>query len=233
MFAAIIHARITRRLALGAAALAVAAQIAGCHAQQTMQSYNPPPPAEDEFDKSANTPPNADTLYRMSRILAAQHKDDQCQAVLRNCIERYPNYMPAYAGLAQVQVRQRKLAAAMSTLKDGLALQPKDSVLLNDLGMCYMLSGDYESALAQFTAAHEASPDDARYTANMALATGMLGRYEHALTLYQTIAKPGKAHYNVAVVAEARNDMQKANEEYAAALALDPWCQRKSRSSDK
>jgi tetratricopeptide (TPR) repeat protein len=206
--------------------------LSACQAPQA-QSYNQPPVAGDDFDKAANRPPTAETLYRMSKILAAQHKDEQCEAVLRNCIQRYPDYAPGYAELAQLQVRERKMAAAIGTLKDGLIRQPKDPVLLNDLGMCCMLSSDYEAALAQFTAATEADPDNARYTANQALATGMLGRYEHALTLYEKIARPGPAHYNVAVVAEARNDMSTANQYYAEALALDPWCQRKSRSGDK
>lgn len=215
-------------------ALAVAAtlMLTACQASKPVQSYSQPVQEDDDFEKSANRPPLADTLYRMSKILAAQHKDDQCEGVLRNCIQRYPDFAPAYAELAQLQVRQRKMAAAIGTLKDGLVVQPKDAVLLNDLGMCYMLSSDYENALMQFTAAAEAEPDNARYTANQALATGMLGRYERALTLYQKIAKPGPAHYNVAVVAEARNDMSTANRYYSEALALDPWCQRKTRDAD-
>ncbi len=226
------HARILCPCFALAAALLVA--LTGCNSSSKapQQSYSKPVEADDDFAKNANRPPLAETLYRMARVLAAQHKDEQCEGVLRNCIQRYPDYSPAYAELAQLQVRQRKMAAAIGTLKDGLVTSPKDPVLMNDLGMCYMLSSDYENALMQFTAASEIEPDNARYTANQALATGMLGRYERSLTLYEKIAKPGPAHYNVAVVAEARNDMSTANKYYAEALALDPWCQRKTRGND-
>ena len=224
--------RVVVRPSVIALVLAAAATVSGCKSAEQTKSYAAPPVDDDDFAKGANRPPTAETLYRMGRILAAQHKDDQCEAVLRNCIERFPQYMPAYAELAELQVRERKVGAAMTTLKDGLALQPKDAVLLNDLGMCHMLTSDYEGALAQFTAAHESEPDNARYTANMALATGMLGRYEHALTLYEQITKPAQAHYNVAVVAEARNDMDAANQYYAEARALDGSVKRKARPGE-
>jgi tetratricopeptide (TPR) repeat protein len=234
MFAAIANHRwCSCRVALGLAALAASAWLGGCNSYQKTQSYEPPAATDDDFSKGANRPPSPETLYRMSKILEAQHKDEQCESVLRNCIQRYPQYMPAYAELSQLQVRQRKVPAAMATLQQGLALQPKSAVLLNDMGMCHMLQGEYEGALEQFRAAHEAAPDDARYTANMALAAGMLGRYDEALDLYQQIEQPGPAHYNVAVVAEARNDMDRANEEYAIAQSIDSKCKRKERSGEK
>ena len=225
--------QLTVRSVLGTLAVTAFVVVAGCKSNGSTQTYSTPRADDEIFAKSAERPPNADTLFRMAKILAAQHKDDQCEAVCRNCIQRYPQYMPAYAELAQLQVRQRKVGAAIDTLKDGLTLQPKDAVLLNDLGMCHMLAGDFQAALAQFRAASEADPDNARYTANMAMANGMLGQYDEALALYQKVTKPGPAHYNVAVVAEARNDSAKADEEYAAALALDHNCQRKDRNGKK
>jgi Flp pilus assembly protein TadD len=214
------------------ATVSAACMLTACSSTQPTQHYTNTA-SEDDFARAANRPPTPETLYRTARILSAQHKDDESEAVLRNCMERYPEYMPAYAELAELQIRQRKMAAAVGTLKDGLALKPKEAVLLNDMGMVHMITGDYETALNFFRQASESAPDDARFTTNVALAQGMLGHYDESLSSYMSVMRPGPAHYNLAVVAEARNDMDRANQEYATALSLDPWCQRKTRSNER
>jgi tetratricopeptide (TPR) repeat protein len=217
------------------AAMALSAlSLSSCKSEEKVPSYTPTQAAaEEEFERGANRPPSAETLFRLAKILAAQHKDAECETALRNCIDRYPDYMPAYEALAELQVRQRKFAAAQKTLNQGLALKPTEPVLLNAMGMSYMLTGDYDSALKYFKQASAAAPDDARYTSNVALATGMLGRYDESLSIYQSVLRPGPAHYNLAVVAEARKDSAKADQEYAEAAALDSSCKRKDRVTDQ
>jgi tetratricopeptide (TPR) repeat protein len=216
-------------IALGSALLVSAALAvsSGCHSQP-QASYDPPPELDDDFEKAANRPPTAETLYRLARLLAAEHKDAEAERVLLGAIERYPMYMPLYNELAEVYIRQRKVDAAISTLNEGLAVVSNDAVTLNNLGMSHMLKQDYEAALQAFTRATAADRDNARYVANMALAAGMLGRYDESLALYEQVMRPGQAHYNVAVVAEARDDMDRANAEYAMALQLDPWLIQKN-----
>jgi tetratricopeptide (TPR) repeat protein len=213
----------------GVAALLFGATVigAGCHSSPA-SPYEPPPDLDAEFQEAANRPPTAETLYRLGRLLAAEGKEADCERVLLDGIDRYPSYLPLYSELAQLYVRQRKLETAISTLNNGLAVVPNDAVLLNNLGMCGMLKGDYAMALQNFTLAAAADPDDARYTANMALAAGMLGNYEESLVLYMRVVKPARAHYNLAVVCEALGDQARADAEYATALELDPWMQRVS-----
>lgn len=200
----------------------------GCDAQRKINYSNAD--AADPFEKGVNRPPTAETLYRMAVLLEAQGKDEQAYAVYMNTLERYPDYVPSYCGLAALQVRQRKVAAGIATLEKAHALSPNDPVILNDIGMCWMLRGEHEAALDHFTRAAALDPDDARYRANMALATGMMGRYDEAYALYEQIMRPARAHYNLSVVAEARNDMTKADEEFAKAKALDSTIERKPRA---
>jgi Flp pilus assembly protein TadD len=89
------------------------------------------------------------------------------------------------------------------------------------------MNGDYEKAADSFASAVANQPDDARYKANQAMAMGMAGRYDESLNKYQEVLPPAEAHYNLAVVCEARNDMDRANEEYAKALALNGKLERK------
>ena len=58
------------------------------------------------------------------------------------------------------------------------------------------------------------------------MALGMLGRYEEALAVYEQVVLPARAHYNVAVLAEARNDTDRAEVEYAIAMEMDPKIRR-------
>jgi Flp pilus assembly protein TadD len=216
----------------GVAALLLSAIVlgAGCHSSPA-PPFEPPPDLDAEFQQAANRPPTAETLYRLGRLLAAEGKEADCERVLLDGIDRHPSYLPLYSELAQLYIRQRKLETAISTLNKGLAVIPNDAVLLNNLGMCGMLKGDYAMALQNFTLAAAADPDDARYTANMALATGMLGRYDESLVLYRQVVRPAQSHFNLAVICEALGDQERADYEYAQALALDPWMQRVSTNT--
>jgi tetratricopeptide (TPR) repeat protein len=224
--------KISGRIRTGAALCLMGGVVglAGCQNNGPKSSaprYSTTSELDEAFEKGANRPPTAETMFRMGRIYAAQGKDDEAYAVYRNTIARFPHFLPAYSELAQLQVRQRKVGGAIVTLQDGLKYGPKDAVLHNDLGMCHVMNGDYEKAADSFASAVANQPDDARYKANQAMAMGMAGRYDESLNKYQEVLPPAEAHYNLAVVCEARNDMDRANEEYAKALALNGKLERK------
>ncbi len=164
--------------------------------------------------------PTPNTLYAMSRILAAQHRDGECAAVLTKIIQERPDYMPAYNDLAELQMRQRQMDQAMATLHAGLKVSAHQPVLLNNLGMCHLMRSQYEEALDSFTRAAALAPDDTRYRANMAVALGLLGRYDEALALYEQVGSLADAHYNLGVLAESRRDHTRAQTEFARAKTL-------------
>lgn len=166
------------------------------------------------FQEGVGRKPTAETLYAMSKILAAQGREGTYEYTLTKIIEDYPQFLPAYCDLAELRVRQKRLEEALDAVEDGLAEAPGDHVLLNNLGMCRLLRGDHELALDAFRRAVEASPDNVRYRANMAASLGMLGRYDEAYSLYQQVMIPSDAHYNVAVLAETRKDVDRAAVEY-------------------
>jgi tetratricopeptide (TPR) repeat protein len=109
---------------------------------------------------------------------------------------------------------------AMGVLSAGLKRRPRDTVLLNDLGMCCMLKKDYPAAREYFAQATALDGDNARYRTNMAAATAMLGRYDDALAMYMEVLPPADAHYNLSVICEARKDYPRAVREYGEAVRL-------------
>jgi Flp pilus assembly protein TadD len=187
--------------------------------------------AQSDFDQAADRAPTPGTLYAMARILAAQGRDAECQSVLTKIIALQPDYMAAYNDLAELQMRQRKIDQAVGTLGAGLKIAPQQAVLLNNMGMCYMLKGQYEDSLTWFTRAAGAAPDDTRFRANMAMALGMSGRYDESLALYQQITTAADAHYNLGVLADSRKDHERAVKEYELAKSLEALSKDSSAKS--
>jgi tetratricopeptide (TPR) repeat protein len=129
-------------------------------------------------------------------------------------------------------MRQGAVDDAIEVLSRGIAANPKDPVLLNNRGMGRVMKASFEEALADFSLAAELAPDEPRYTGNKAMALGMMGRYEESLEVYQQIVLPARAHYNVAVLAEARNDAVRAEVEYSTAMEMDPKIARLKRTAN-
>jgi len=177
--------------------------------------------SEDASSEPTNErEPSAETMYSMSRILSSRGKDSESEVVLTKLIADHPRFMPAYEDLSELYLRNHRTDSAVEVLKAGIAIAPEDAVLLNNLGMCRLMQGRYEEALESLTAAAAGVPKDARARANMAVALGMLGRYDEALAIYLQLVPEGDAHYNLAVLCEARKDMQRAGQEYAIAESL-------------
>ncbi len=179
--------------------------------------YSAPADANDAFAIGADLPPSAKTLYRLGKLLAAQGRMADSIASLRACIERHPEFMPAYCLLAELSVRHRQFETAIEILQRGLKFAPDDPVLRNDLGMCLLLRGQPEAALDEFSQAAALVPNDPHYRANVALATGMVGRYGEAFTLYCELLGNRSAHFNLGVICQARGDVKRAALEFRKA----------------
>ena len=162
--------------------------------------------SELEFQSGRDRPPTAKTLYAMADILAAQGKDSDCQFILKRIIQEYPQFFPAYNSLAELQMRQGRVNEAIETISGGLRVHPGDPVLLNNLGMCRMVQKDYEKALEMFTKAAGIMPANTRYRANMAVALGLMGRYEESLALFRQILPEDQANHNISVLRQAEKN---------------------------
>ncbi len=173
------------------------------------------------WDQGADRAPEARTLFALAKLLISQGRDDQAQSILSRIIRERPDFLEAYVEQAEVHLRHRRVHAAQKVLAEGLLVAPHDPVLLNDIGMCWLLRRDYQRALDQFTKAAATAPDNAKFRANMALALGLSGRYEECLAAYEQVLRPADAHYNLAVACESRNDSERAALEFARARELD------------
>ena len=162
--------------------------------------------SELEFQTQGNNPPTVKTLSAMAEILATQGRDSECEYVLKRIIQDNPKYLPAYNNLAELQMRQGHTNAAIETLQHALRINSEDTVLLNNLGMCWVVRRDYEAALKMFTRAAGIMPENVKYRANMAVALGLMGRDEESLSLFKHILPEDQANHNLSVLREANRD---------------------------
>ena len=159
---------------------------------------------EHELQKTTTRSPTAKTLFAMADILATQGRDAECEFVLKRIIRENPKFLPAYNGLAELQMRQGSPNAGIETIQKALRISSEDPVLLNNLGVCWIARGDYEKALEMFTRAAGVMPENARYRANMAVALGLMGRYEESLSMFKRVLPEDQANHNLSVLREAR-----------------------------
>lgn len=192
------------RLVVGALLLAWVLPGCGQKAWRSDISYSRQQRLAPQITKPNKRPPTAQTLYTMARILATQHKDEKCHRVLTRLIQDHPRFMPAYCELAELHLRHERIDEALLVLTKGLELSPNDPYLLNNVGMCLMLSGDHEQALAAFTEAAGEMPLDARYRASMAACLGAMGRYEESLALYKQVVPTEEAYFNLGILCKAQ-----------------------------
>ncbi|MFH1371880.1 MAG: tetratricopeptide repeat protein [Planctomycetota bacterium] len=186
--------------------ICVAALVCGCGQTDAAKKSSPLYPASEAdlaFEKGAEQPPSLKTLYTMADILVTQGRDDQAEVVLTRIIREHPRFSPAYNSLAEVKMRHRRVDEAVKILSKGLEAAPSDPVLLNNLGMCWMIKRQYEKALGAFTESAGVNPQNTRYRANMAVALGFLGRDEEALALYRQILPENQARHNLEIIRAA------------------------------
>jgi len=176
---------------------------------------------ESELTTLGEQAPSASTLYTMARLCASQGRDAQSELVLGELVRVHPRFAPGWVDLAELLVRADRIDDAVRTLEAARVHHPADVVIVNDLGVCQLLRGRTNEALALFTEATALSPDDARTRANMALALGLLGRGDEAASLYGQFLPASTVHRNLAIAAEARGDETRAAEELARALELE------------
>ena len=160
--------------------------------------------SELEFQTQPDNPPTAKTLWAMADILATQGRDSECEYVLKRIIQDNPKFLPAYNNLAELQMRQGNTNAAIETLQQALNINSNDPVILNNLGMCWIIKRDYENALKMFTKAAGIIPENVKYRANMAVALGLMGRDEESLSLFNQILPEDQAKHNLSVLQENR-----------------------------
>lgn len=125
-------------------------------------------------------------------------------------------------------LQQRNLPAAMRELSKASELDPENAEIDMMLGLAYQSRGDLEKAEEYLRIAIGKKPDSAEAHNNLGNLMSRLGRGDEAIREYEQAAAnvlyptPEYAYYNMGREYFRRKELDKAEEKYGRAIALNP-----------
>lgn len=138
--------------------------------------------AADEFAASqaynADRPESRTTLGTFYMQLA---RYQEAERELRAAIRQAPNWVPAYANLADLYRIQGRERQAEEILREGLRAAAENATLRHALGLALVRQQRIPEALEQLERAAELAPDDARMAYVYAVALHSTGRVTEAI----------------------------------------------------
>ena len=129
--------------------------------------------------------PNRALYHKAAHNYYAWGKTDLAITSTREALQRYPDDYTSLGLLGLIMTELGDLDEAIATLKRALELQPHATYYV-DLGLAYMLAGDYAYASSQFQIAY-ASSQEPVVLLNIADTESLLGNSAEATKLYRSI----------------------------------------------
>jgi len=151
---------------------------------------------------------------------------DKARVVYEEIRQKQPENMEIVHRLGIVADAQRRHAEAEQLFLLALDREPRNAALLADLGYCYFLQGQLTKAESALQKAVTLEPSSQRYSNNLGLVVGHLGRHEEALECFRNGGSEADAQYNLAFVLAAQERPAEAKRCFQAALASDPTHRR-------
>jgi Flp pilus assembly protein TadD len=160
-----------------------------------------PAKAEQLFlDLIEERPGDAALFLGLAGARLARGDLDGARAALLGALELDPALAVAEATLGVVEDRLKRYQQAQDHYRAALLLRPGDARILNNLGVSYLLSGDYELAAKTLTEAVDLDAGDVALHNNLGLALGLSGRYADALGVFREVGSEGDAYNNIGYV---------------------------------
>ena len=184
------------------------------------------PAAVDAYrDYLAVQPQDNGARERMVHLLVEQQQFDAALAELdKNTAGQTPS-VETLKLKADIEIGQKKLDAAIATLKQALALAPNDAQLHGGLGRTYLQTRDFPDAEKELKAALQLDRNNLTYWKDLSSTFYLAGNYQATLTALDVIAKvetPGAGPWFIrALCYDKLNQVEPALEAYRKFLALD------------
>jgi predicted Zn finger-like uncharacterized protein len=170
-----------------------------------------------------------EVIYWTGKSEQALGNNDAALAAYRasiNAAKGKPEAVEAYLALARLQADLGQLALARDTLNEARGKLPPNGPLHKALGEIAMSRADYAGAYEHFQRALELDSGDTRARFLGAVALTRLGRFEEALTAFQTVGQTDKDFPGLAVergrLFEESGRNAEALAEFEAALKATP-----------
>jgi len=184
------------------------------------------PAAVDAYrDYLAIQPQDNGARVRMVHLLVEQQQFDAALAELdKNTAGQTPT-VETLKLKADIEIGQKKLDAAIATLKQALALAPNDAQLHGGLGRTYLQTRDFPDAEKELKAALQLDRSNLTYWKDLSSTFYLAGNYQATLAALDAIAKvetPGAGPWFIrALCYDKLNQVEPALDAYRKFLALD------------
>ncbi|QQN73744.1 sulfotransferase [Croceicoccus sp. YJ47] len=158
----------------------------------------------------ADRPDDADGYFLLGIAAAEAGRIAKAVPLLESAIARGDD--PEHcAQLARLLILMRRDGDAAAMARRALDLNPRDARTFDTIGCVLVRLSDHARAIAPFTAAVEAEPDNLDYRYNLAAALGFTGAVEDARVHYEHVLEidpeNGRTHYALAILSrQTRSD---------------------------
>ncbi len=128
---------------------------------------------------------STDGFYGLGMAFFESGKVEQADSLLRLCISRAPEFLPAYLARVKLALKLGDMGKALDAAHETMDSLPDEPLAYNALASVYIASGDYRSGVRLLKQALELNPSEADILANLALAYHMLDDFQNAEKYYR------------------------------------------------
>ncbi len=137
-----------------------------------------------QFNQALNLDPNSsDALDGLGHTYRLDNKASQAEDTFQLAIRNHPLDWRGYMGMGRLLFSRGRFEDAIPFYSRITSLMPDNAQAFNDLGACYFLTGDFESAAEALRRSLELEPTALAYS-NAGSSLFFLGQFEDALEMY-------------------------------------------------
>src|SRR6267154_104670 len=199
---------------------------------QSLDAQQKPEAADVYRAYLALQPADAVARGRLVQLLVEQEKYDLALEELERSESGKPPSLDSLKLRADIQIAQKKLDAAVVTLRQAAALAPSDAQLVAGLGRVYLEKRDFPAAEKELKAALQRDPKNIVYWKDLSSAYYLSGDCPATLSALEVIAKmepPGAGAWFIrALCYDKLHQLRPALDAYDKFLALE-----QGKSSDQ
>lgn len=126
-------------------------------------------PRIESLRQKLSTDPSSRVFYQLGEELRKAERFDEAEKILREGLEKHPDYLSAWVSLGRVLAAQQQFDDAVKVLMEGLALDPQNVVTARLLADCHYERRDPVESIKKYKLVRALLPTDEEVAERIAL----------------------------------------------------------------
>ncbi len=198
----------------------------------SVTSLKPLPAPEEKRGK--NDPIKVETLVALGNVRlqsaampdrSPTERDELCgeaRKTFQSAVQREPKNVDAMLGMARTYKLSQDKAKCVEWYQQACKATPKNAGIWGEMGQALDSLKDHDGAIQCYHTATKMDPENKNYSKALGFALAYSGRYEEVLAWLNRCMSPANAHFNLARMMDHNGQKDRANQEYAQVLKLEP-----------